>query len=77
METLKDITLTSEQQELLCSIINVFGTGQHPYADDKSLPYFTSEYIKEILETEEFVNAQDNLTDTGKRVLAEIKELLN
>jgi len=78
MET---ITFTFEQRELLCSIINVFGTGEHPYADDKTLPYFTKEYVKglviEILESEKYIETLANLTDDGVKYLAEIKELLN
>jgi len=77
MGTLQDITLTKEQREMLCSIINVFGTGEHPYADNDTLPNFTKEYIKGLLVTEKFIEAEQSLYGDSKVYLEQIKELLN
>jgi hypothetical protein len=36
-------------QEMTCAAINRFGTGEHPYADEKSLPGFALEYALSCL----------------------------
>jgi len=43
--------LTKDLQNHLCAIINIYGTGQHPYADLGSLSYFEQTYIDECLDT--------------------------
>jgi len=68
MET---IVLNTEQQRLLCSIINNLGTGEHPVADEKSLKYFTKDYVLELCE-----KARALLNEAGNAILESIVELL-
>jgi hypothetical protein len=39
--------LTEEQKRTLESIINQEGTGEHPWADERTLPYFMRTYVLE------------------------------
>jgi hypothetical protein len=55
MKTLKQL-ITDEQQRndaaddrLRCFAINKFGSGEHAYADNASLKYFKSDYVRECL----------------------------
>lgn len=41
--------LSDEEKRLLASLINTFGTGQHPVADSSSLGGFAFSYIKKLL----------------------------
>jgi hypothetical protein len=78
MKNLSSYCLTPEQKVLLCQIINKFGGSDHPFADNYSLPYFTVNYIKEILKSPELTEAKNNFTETGKRVFNELdKKFLN
>lgn len=74
--TLHFISFNQDQRELICSIINRFGSGQHPYADDNTFSGFTISYLKEILEKKRFKSSIGNLNETGKKVLAEIQTKL-
>ena len=47
MSTLQSIMFTVEQQKFISQLINNFGDGQHPYADDLTLDFFTVEYVQE------------------------------
>jgi len=69
MET---IILNTEQQRLLCSIINNLGTGEHPVADEKTLKHFNKEYVLELTE-----KAKAKLNEAGNAILESIVELLN
>lgn len=64
---MENITLNTEQQNLLCSIINNLGTGEHPVADEKTLKYFEKEYILELCE-----KAKGKLNETGNSILESI-----
>ena len=33
----------------VCNIINIYGDGEHPWADAKSFPYFKKNYILDVL----------------------------
>lgn len=74
MEALEQITFTKDQQEFICTMINIFGDGQHPYADERSFKYFTQEYVKELLNREKVTNA---LKPSGLAILEGIKTLFN
>lgn len=75
-DTLHFKDLTKEQRELSCSIINNFGSGQHPVADDNTIDGFTVSYLKSIFNKKKFIAASANLSDLGKRVLVEIQAKL-
>jgi hypothetical protein len=69
---MENITLNTDQQRLLCSIINNIGTGEHPCADEKTLKYFTTDYVLELCE-----KAKAKLNEAGNAILESIVELLN
>ena len=42
--------LEKKEKDHLCAIINTYGEGSHPWADLRSLRYFTAEYSEECLQ---------------------------
>jgi len=76
LPTLHFAELTQEQKELACSIINRFGCGQHPVAEVNNIDGFTTSYLKELLDKKEFKDAAVNLSEVGKKTLAEIQAKL-
>jgi len=56
--TILNLDLTKEQLELCQMLINCFGDGQHPFADDKTINFFTIPYLKSIINKEEIVNTK-------------------
>lgn len=43
--------LTANQRAVAANIINQLGDGSHPYADEKTLPHFSVEYVRDLLVT--------------------------
>lgn len=76
LDTLHFIEMTKEQKELSCSIINRFGTGQHPVADESTYDGFAVDYLRELLLKPEFLASEKNLSDVGKKTLEEIRAKL-
>jgi len=56
----------SEKAKIICSAINIYGEGSHPWATPENLNYFQREYVQECLE-----KAKDNLKDEYKEGLDE------
>ena len=75
-DTLHFKDFTAEQKGLACSIINRFGDGQHPVADEQTIDGFTTSYLKSILNKKKFLNAKNNLSELGKKTLEEIQAKL-
>jgi len=71
--TLNNLNFNTAEKELICSIINRFGSSDHPYADDKTFEYFTISYLKEILSKKKFKNSINSLSEIGKKILTEIQ----
>ena len=69
-------TFNEEEKELICSIINKFGSGQHPVASLKTVDVFTVSYLKEILKKKKFINSKSNLSELGKKTLIQIETKL-
>ena len=53
------IELTKPNRNHLFAIINTYGTGEHPIADDNSLQFFEVDYVKEVLAKAYSVNKDD------------------
>jgi hypothetical protein len=47
VSTIHHLNLNLDEIILACSIINRFGTGQHPYADSTNYHGFAISYLKE------------------------------
>ena len=42
--------ISVELKTFKCDVINAFGDGDHPYADDTSVDYFNNDYVLELIE---------------------------
>jgi len=73
LDTLHFKELTQEQKEMACSIINRFGLGQHPYAEVSNIDGFAVSYLKELLDSQKFIDASANLSELGKKAVEEIR----
>jgi hypothetical protein len=73
LDTLYFKEFNGEQKELACSIINRFGSGQHPCADNSTIDGFATSYLKELLDSKKFKDASVNLSELGKKTVEEIK----
>lgn len=49
MNILDKCNLEDSEADLLCAVINVFGSGSHPPADESSIYFFTPDYAIECL----------------------------
>ena len=76
LDTLHFLLKTTEQKELAASIINHFGTGGHPVADEHTIDGFSVSYLKTILNYKKFKAAESNLSVKGKSILEELRTLL-
>lgn len=50
MNILDKCQLTDDEADLCCQVINHFGDGAHPVADEASVYFFTPDYAIECLE---------------------------
>jgi hypothetical protein len=76
LDTLHFKEFNQEQRGLTCSIINRFGSGGHPVADEENLDGFTVSYLKEILNKKKFKDSIGNLSELSKKTLTEIEAKL-
>ena len=67
-----DKSLTKDQRELICQIINGFGSGQHPVATLSNVDGFYLDYLKEIINSEDFKKSKENLNNNGKEIFQSI-----
>lgn len=70
--SINDIDWTLEEMNMISSLINRFGDGQHPVCDDKSFMFFNKEYLIEIL-NENRVAILSGLSPMGLELVSEIK----
>lgn len=75
-DTLHFKEFTDDQKGLICSIINRFGTGQHPVCDERSFDGFAVPYLKKIINNKKFQKAKAGLSTLGKKSLEEIQAKL-
>ena len=78
LPTLHFLQLNDEQKKVVCSIINCFGTGQHPICAVDTVDGFMTSYLKEIINSKKFKNGMKHfhLPEKDKKTLAEIEEML-
>jgi len=57
--------------ELKCNVINTFGDGQHPFADENTVDYFNSEYVLELIEKAIYFARKSSV----KKMLKELKKV--
>ncbi len=65
VDTLKHLDLTDKEKGMACSIINRFGSDQHPVAELTNCVGFNISYLKELVESEKFIKAKRNLSPLG------------
>jgi len=73
MEHIGEVLLTEPQKTFISGMINMYGDGQHPFADSNTFNYFTIEYVQELTEKPEVLA---NLSPIGVQTLNEIKARL-
>jgi len=73
MENIGEVLLTAPQKTFISGMINMYGDGQHPFADNNTFKYFTIDYVKKLTEKSK---VQANLSPIGKEMLNEIKARL-
>jgi len=73
MKHIGEVLLIEVQRIFICSMINMYGDGQHPMCDSKTFDYFTIIYVKELTEKPE---VEANLSPDGIEMLNDIKALL-
>jgi hypothetical protein len=72
MDTIDKSKLTKQSRGHLCAIINTYGSGEHPFASEDSLGFFSTNYAVECLDT---AWDQNNHEDR-RRIINEIREEL-
>jgi hypothetical protein len=70
--TLHHIDFTESERKFLCEIINRYGSGQHPIADEQTIDGFTISYVKDIINRDKFKNNLSNLTPYAKELYTTI-----
>lgn len=70
--TLDKLNLTTEQKHLAASIINNFGSGNHPVALDSTIGLFTPEYIIKLIDRPEFQASLIGQDDSRQKEVAEL-----
>ena len=76
VSTIHHLNLNLDEIILACSIINRFGTGQHPYADSTNYHGFAISYLKELIEGIHTSKQDEKLTGEGKETLVSLEEKL-
>ena len=74
--TLHHIDFSKSERDMLCSIINRYGDGQHPVADEQTIDGFMVSYIVDILNKKEFIDAMFKLSPLGEELLKSIASKL-
>lgn len=77
VQFLNNCDWTPDEKTLIKSLINNFGTGQHPVCDEKTFQYFRMSYLKEILTSKKFHEKENSFfTPQGYAILKQIKNKL-
>ena len=74
MRVLNNVCLTGEEREFIISLIENFGDGTHPCADENNIGFFTVEYVKDLLVDEEYLHNKSNLTNKGLKIAIQVEE---
>lgn len=74
MKTLKELNFNDEQKELVTSMINRYGTGDHPQCTQMSFNFFTVKYLEEII-LNNYEEIKKNLTKKGEDLFYDILNL--
>lgn len=76
VDTLYHINMTDDEKDVVTSIINVFGTGQHPYASIENVHGFARTYLIDILSTEDFKTKLAGQTEKVKKIVEDLRAKL-
>lgn len=71
MRTLKDFKFNDDEKQLVSSIINRYGTGDHPVCGQLSFNFFTARYLEEII-LYKYGEIKRNLTKEGNEIFESI-----
>ena len=73
MEHLRDIMLNERQKEFITGLINMYGTGEHPWCSSTTFNGFTLEYVRELLDKPE---VRENLSTIGQDTFKDVREAI-
>ena len=66
-------TLSEREKRLLCSFINYYSSGNHPWADSITLPKFTVKFTMDLLTNiTEHAKVSENVRDTIKSLYTKL-----
>ncbi len=72
--SLSTVEFTNHEENFLCSMINRYGSGEHPYADNRTLKGFYTKYALQVLK-----KAKKKLSETGlvmaEQMLTKLSEI--
>jgi hypothetical protein len=71
-----DLNLTDEQKDVVSSIINRYGSGQHPVSSVKTVDHFYLSYFIHCTNKEDFQTAINDLTPKGLKIWESIEAIL-
>jgi hypothetical protein len=74
VETLHHLNLTDDEKRFANFVINHYGSGQHPVADEHTFDGFAIEYLKELLNK---IGEGPKLSDVAKSLAQSISEKIN
>jgi len=77
ISNLGELSLNIKQKDMVCTIINCFGTGGHPFCDNRTFNYFTISYLKKLINSAKFKCSCSNFTKEGKEIYKSIELALN
>lgn len=73
---LRELNLNDEQKDLISMLINIFGDGIHPFADNDSIDKFSVSYLKEILVNSTLIKGKIKQTKEVLIILKSVEEIL-
>lgn len=76
LNTLAKLNLTDNEKILAADIINRFGDGQHPVADNNNIVGFAIYYMKEIIMKRDSL-IKKTITGKGNRIFKTLKTKLS
>jgi hypothetical protein len=66
---ISEIQFTKEEITFICSAINHYGSGQHPYIDENNYKYLTVSYVVSVLNKKKLIN---NLSEKASELRSSV-----
>ena len=76
MKNINELNLNQEQKNIACVLINSFGTGEHPFADNNTIDNFTISYLKEIILNPDLIKSKEKQTTENLVLFDSLEKVL-